>query len=283
MRFLLLFFVVLSSCVTRSPRASVVETKPDWVVEGCGPDRDFPWKAGDVVLFGEIHGTAEIPAFVSLIACRALQRGIPVRIGMESYKEEQERLDAFVSSGDKATQDALLQGEFWTRPVQDGRSSIAHFGLIQWAQRAKKDKQKIDVYSFDSERSQQQAERENNMANQIIEQQKQAPEALHLILVGNFHARTKVGAPWDPSLVWMGVLLAKALPSLTALNVSYSNGEAWVCFGSAAEDCEVSPMKGTPAADPSTQLSLFETPDENGYHGVFFVGELHSSLPAVTK
>jgi hypothetical protein len=116
------------------------------------------------------------------------------------------------------------------------------------------------------------------MAKEITAQYQKAPNALHLILAGNLHARTKAGAPWDPSLVWMGGHLATSLPSLTTLNVLYSGGEAWVCTGATSADCKATTMKGSALTEKS--LQLFETPDENGYNDTFFVGELHASPPA---
>ena len=275
MRVVMVCLLVFASCVARSPKAPMVVESFD-----CGAPLDFSWKAGEVVLFGELHGTQEIPAFVGRVACQALQRGIPVQIGMEIFKEEQVALDAFVSSsGDQAAQDLLLQGAFWRRSYQDGRSSQAHLGLIRWAQQAKQNKLPVRVYAFDQEQQEGQAARETTMAKEINAQYQKAPNALHLILVGNLHARTKAGAPWDPSLVWMGVHLAASLPSLTTLNALYSGGEAWVCMGATSADCKATPMKGS--APTEKILQLFETPDESGYNGTFFVGELRASPPAV--
>src|SRR3954467_8992166 len=40
-------------------------------------------RAGAVILFGEIHGTNEIPDFFSEVACHASSRGMPLIIGLE--------------------------------------------------------------------------------------------------------------------------------------------------------------------------------------------------------
>lgn len=273
-----LLTILLCACMNRSPKAP--EAKPPPL--DCGAPLDFSWKAGDVVVFGELHGTQEIPAFVSRVACQAAKRGLPVRIGVEIPKEEQGRLDAFLTSDASPTaKAALVEGPFWHREFQDGRSSEAMLGLLEQTHRARQEGLIIGVFAFDSEKTQSQAERERSMAEEILAQQKRSPEALHLILVGNLHARVKAGAPWDPSLVWMSVYLSQSLPSLVTLNASYTGGEAWVCMGQTAQDCKVNQMKGAPPL--AKELELSSTPDEDGYHGKFFVGEIHASRPAVSK
>jgi hypothetical protein len=154
MRVVIVCSLAFAACVTHSPK------EPPAKSFDCGASLDFPWKAGDVVLFGELHGTQEIPAFIGRVACQALQRGIPVQVGMEIFREEQVALDTFVSSsGDQAAQDVLLQGAFWRRPYQDGRSSQAHLGLIRWVQQAKKKKLPVSLYAFDQEQQEAQAAR----------------------------------------------------------------------------------------------------------------------------
>ena len=81
---------------------------------------------GAIVLFGEIHGTEESPAFFGDAACAALARGAAVTAALEIPREERARIDAFLASaGTPDDRRALLAGAFWRRGYQDGRSSRA--------------------------------------------------------------------------------------------------------------------------------------------------------------
>ncbi len=53
------------------------------------------FKADLVILFGELHGTQQAPAFVGNAACLALQKKLPVRVGVEVPRDMQRRVNRF--------------------------------------------------------------------------------------------------------------------------------------------------------------------------------------------
>ncbi len=57
---------------------------------------------GRVVIFGELHGTMEVPRFVALAAERAATRG-PVTVALELPDDLQPGVDAFLAAADDAS------------------------------------------------------------------------------------------------------------------------------------------------------------------------------------
>jgi len=60
---------------------------------------------GKVVLLGEIHGTAEAPAFTGDVDCHALRAGLAVTVALELPRAEQEAIDVM-----KEVNDLLRRG-----------------------------------------------------------------------------------------------------------------------------------------------------------------------------
>src|SRR5262249_34099841 len=82
-------------------------------------------KPGARVLLGELHGNNETPRLVGELAIHATALGA-VRVGLEIPVDQQARIDRFLASaGVGGDRQALLRGRFWTRDLQDGRSSAA--------------------------------------------------------------------------------------------------------------------------------------------------------------
>jgi len=86
-----------------------------------------------LVLVGEIHGSAEIPAAFGNLVCHALRRRPreTVLVGLEIFSSAQSAIDAFLASdGGGPARAALLEHDFWRREYQDGRSSGAMLALL---------------------------------------------------------------------------------------------------------------------------------------------------------
>src|SRR5579864_4290253 len=78
----------------------------------------------DLLLLGEMHGTAESPAFADCAVHRALDAGRSVTAAIEVPLEEEPAVQGFLASaGSAADRDALLAGAFWQAAFQDGRRS----------------------------------------------------------------------------------------------------------------------------------------------------------------
>ena len=80
---------------------------------------------GRVLLLGELHGTAEAPAFVANVACHARSQGLDVTIALELPHAEQEQV--------RDPDSEIVDLPFWAKDYQDGRTSVAMLRLIEWA------------------------------------------------------------------------------------------------------------------------------------------------------
>lgn len=232
-----------------------------------------------VILFGELHGTAEAPAFVGDVLCLALQSGHKVTLALEAPHEESERFAAFFGSdGGEAARSALLAGPFWTRSYQDGRSSRAMLGLIERARQLRRAGSPVDIFLFDA--AEPTRSRDLEMGNRLAAAVKAAPDRVFLALMGNFHSQLTKGRAGYPDFVPMGFVVKDRVGKrpVLALDVHYSGGSAWICDPSGA--CGEKKVGG---AEGGAEWSVKAGPEptERGHHGRYFLGEIHASPPAV--
>ena len=103
-------------------------------------------------------------------------------------------------------------------------------------------------------------------------------------LVGNYHNRLAPSAPWDAHYEPMGLLLSRLRPDLplTALDVASTGGTAWICLSASPDSCYARPTKAT-TETKERGVSLHATVDKNGYSGVYWIGPMTASPPAVVK
>jgi hypothetical protein len=62
-----------------------------------------------------------------------------------------------------------------------------------------------------------------------------------------------------------------------ALDIAHSGGMAWVCISSGCGETKVLPQ----SVPPSTQFPFYLSKTEEAFDGVYFVGEVTASKPAV--
>jgi hypothetical protein len=232
----------------------------------------------DVLLVGVVHGTVESPAFVVETACAALASGRAVSVALEIPVAEQARLAAFVASaGTAADRAALLSGDFWRDPYQDGRGSVAMLELLERLHAFHQAGRPIAVVAIDPGPGTNGQERERSMADHLRARLAAAPHDLLISLTGNFHTRLKPRG----SYAYMGSLLSQGNPALrvAALDVAYSGGSAWICQGADPAGCK--PVRlGTKGGAARSEVVTFPALDDAGYTGVYGVGELSASPPA---
>ena len=235
-----------------------------------------------IVLFGEVHGTVEAPAFVANALCHALAAGHKVTLALEHPLEERERLAAFLrSDGGAAARAALLAGPFWTGGFQDGRSSEAMFALIDEARRLKKAGQPLELVVFDSLAYA--GDRDRDMGRTLRAAIDAAPDRLFLVLTGNLHSQLTVGREGDPAFVPMGITVKSGLADrrVVALDVSASGGEFWGCYS--PTDCGPKAYGAKPKGEQWKVSALEAEPALRGHHGRYHVGTFHASPPQVPK
>ncbi|MCP3135722.1 ChaN family lipoprotein [Pyxidicoccus xibeiensis] len=239
-------------------------------------------KQGGVLLLGEMHGTQEVPRFVAQAACQATVAGTPVTVGLELPLENQTRVDAFLESA--GTEDdwlKLMEAPFWRSPYPDGRSSEAVANMLEQLRQLRSQGLDVDVFVFDHPKAQGQA-RETAMAATVKHQVESAKGRFYMVLTGNIHSRTKQGLPWDKKFQPMGMLLKEELDDVVALDMAYDSGSAWICAVNNKLDCGIREAKGKDNGDRFF-MHQWAGVNDDGYHGVFYVGPVNASAPAVHR
>jgi hypothetical protein len=237
---------------------------------------------GTVMLLGELHGTREVPRFVALGACQVATRGTPVTVGLEMPVENQERVRRFIASaGTEADHALLMESPFWRSPYPDGRSSAAVVQLLEQLRWLRAQGLDVNVFVFDHPELQGES-REGAMARTILSEVEQGPGRFFLVVTGNVHPRTMPGVPWDLGYRPMGYMLSQKLPSVLSLDVAFDSGTAWICAVEQTLECGERPAKGKDNGDRYF-VSFFDQPNEAGFHGVFYVGPVSASPPAVQR
>ncbi len=232
-----------------------------------------------LLLIGEIHGTAEVPAAVANIAQQIAAVGRPLIVGLEIWRGEQAAIDRYLdSAGTWDDRNQLLAREFWTRPYQDGRSSEAMVELLDRL-RALALKSELSVIAFDADPMAKLdgAARDKAMAERLARALDEQPEALAVVLAGNFHTRIQASAPWDPEHRFMGHHLIDYQPySIEIMGVA---GSAWTCTGAEVDSCKAREL---PENTLKPGLTLGDEIGERGHHGVWWLPTVSASVPATT-
>jgi hypothetical protein len=240
-------------------------------------------KPGTVAIFGEIHGTAESPAFVGTVMCHAAAAGIPVILGIEQASEMNAATDAFVhSSGTAADRSRLLAMKMWADTYQDGRASSAMLRLLDRAREMEATGARVRVVAF-SETAPTGPERDRLMAANIVKAAAAEPDAIMIVLTGNLHSRMKVGVSFNAAYEPMGYLVRHQLADrvVYGFDVSYDAGSAWICEQSEAS-CGAHALKGNPrVARGSVEFTAAVNPQ--GYNGLYGVGAISAAEPAVKR
>ena len=243
---------------------------------------------GVVVLFGELHGTQEAPAFVANAACLTAKAGHRVRVGLELNHEEMERVETFMGSeGTDADRSRLLEGSIWHPKAQDGRSSAAMLDLIDALRKLRRGGHSVGLFLFDSvEFHQPNKDRDALMAARLSDEIGPDLETISLVLTGNIHSRVAPGTPWDEDFQPMGLHMSKKLSKhpLVALDLSWSGGSAWMCRSPEPEDCGPGELRLKREGD-AWQLKVEnpKEPGKNKHHGWYHVGRLTPSPPAIDE
>lgn len=231
-------------------------------------------EAGTVVLLGELHGTQQIPSAAGDLVCAALERGLDVTVALEIPQSENERIQAYLDgAGSSEDRQRLLDGEFWNRNDQDGRSSRAMFDLIERLRELRAKTQAVQVLLIDNELV---PDRDVFMAQWLSLAIPEAPTRFYLALTGNVHSR--LVAP--EGRVTMGARLHELRPQINvvALQATYAAGTAWVCT---RDGCGVIDI-AVDVRGPTSQvrgIELFERISKAGFSGTYHVGAIDASPP----
>jgi hypothetical protein len=228
------------------------------------------------VIVGEVHGTVEAPALFGDLVCAAHVSGRPVVVAIELADIAQPALDAFLASdggGEAAAR--FLASPIWHLPMRDGRSSRAYLQLIERLRRLKQAGAVAGVLAIqptgDSARSATQSGFNADMADLIRAAGARAPNALVLVLVGNFHAR-KHAAIFNGARI---VPAAADLPPSETLSLTVqTTGEAWNC--TTPTDCG---PRQQPSGQPDPRGVILTPGSDGDYDGFIGLGVVTTASP----
>jgi uncharacterized protein (TIGR03067 family) len=235
-------------------------------------------RPGTVLLLGELHGTAESPAFALDVACHAAVADLSVVLALELPKDEQGLVDTFLSSkGAETDRTALLAGARWRSSYQDGRTSEAMFDVIDGARKLRAKKPSLRVALFDMPTGAPRGQRDREMGHNLARIVGEAKKAMVISLSGNIHSRITKGSARNRDFEPMGYVLKQAakIDRLVSLDVAHGPGSAWIC----APDCGTVELGGR---QPEYPWSI-EIDDETrpaGHSGWYRVGGITASPPA---
>lgn len=232
---------------------------------------------GEIVLFGEFHGTRELPALFGEAVCALLHTRREVLVGLELPESEGPPVARFLESkGTESDRRALAGGAFWSRDYQDGRSSAAMLELLDRLRRLKRAGRSLSMVLFDAPPD---AARDEHMAANISAASRAHPRAVVAVLTGNLHARTRPGVPWDAAWKPMGWFLAQH-HEVQALDLAGPPGSYWGCPTVDASECGIQKFQPDQAMRARVGVSLLPETSPEGFVGVLSSASLTASGPA---
>lgn len=158
------------------------------------------------LVFGEIHGTKEIPALVGAVVASASRRGRAVQLCLE------------MPPG------ALDSDRSWFWRSHDGRSSTAVAALIDTARAHDATVTGIEPEHLTTEELDR---HEVHAAERLVAAVRAHPDALTVVLVGNGHSWADAEGSFYATAP-MAALASAELPTLRTVRFAFDGGTAWV-------------------------------------------------------
>jgi hypothetical protein len=263
--------MIFIPCVTDAAASSSARN------EACDWNAEVPSTVAQarLVIFGEVHGTKEIPALVGEFVCWRSGRSQSVFLGLEIPQEEQRAIDAYLSGGGTLVdQKQLTSGVFWNT-VRDGRSSEAIVQLIERIRRLRGSHVGVGIVAIDSGRYD--VSRDAAMARNLEAFMRMHPGSKFVALVGNIHAAKSNVSAADKKSQPMAYQIASESP--ITINAEYLPGTTWSCVPG-LRDCGVNEVGGWRKADTTSgfHMGVAAMP---GFDGSFALGSITASPPAV--
>ncbi|GGC64349.1 hypothetical protein [Undibacterium terreum] len=192
-----------------------------------------------IIVVGELHGTNEIPAFFSGLACSLLREGKPLIVGLEVSTSLQENLNAYMDSdGGEAARKRLAESRFGK--LEDSKGSLAMLKVLESLRNLRQAGATVAVTGFglsyeamlaplSKEERMWPGEFELGSARNIETRARVYKKHTLLILTGLLHAGRIKGLPWDPEHEPMGYILQQRLPFYSIAFAFPPGGSFWGC------------------------------------------------------
>ena len=256
------------------------------------------------ILFGELHGTDQSPAFFGRVACALAMRGQRLLIGVEHDSMQNAAFQAAWALPPAQFGEALYKAGWLGR--SDGVASRAMFAMLVRLHRLKSAGYPISITAFNGAKDQQQEMKFAHLSGQNPHEAAQAENIRDaadggmfdrvLILAGGAHAKKtpmqRAGFQFEP----MAMKLAPA-DQILSLDMRYAGGSSWNCImkSDATIGADGMPQWGDVQCGSvaSSGLTDLDRPDfialapfpgdkpDKGFDGFYWLGRIHASPPAI--
>lgn len=258
------------------------------------------------VIFGELHGTEQSPAFVGDVACALTTENRHILVAVELSSPDNAALQAAWAGAQQPFADTLVRTmPDWTAR-NDGVTSRAMLAMLVRLHDLKAQGRAIDVVAFNGPRDDAQHDKFKDLPGAGGHEAAQAENIRIaadagrydrvLVLVGEAHAQKVPIERHGPVYEPMAMRLAPAAQVLT-FDIAYPPGSAWTCdvksdykggpISSDAVDCSAHPLSGTSVGGEVRILLNKDFPSsapvDPAYDGVFVVGPVTASPPVGAK
>ena len=265
------------------------------------------WKAlaaydPDFVVFGELHGTREAPAFFGSLACNLARDGKRILIAIEFNIEDNETFQRAWIADRQRFPDILQEAASWER--QDGVASEAMHSMLDELHRLRKLGYPIDIAAFNGAANTSQRARFAHLPGQGSHEAIQAENIAFfarsdiydyvLVLVGNLHAQ-KNEAMLGGAIVEPMAKRLELYGRVISLNIEHRGGSAWGCRRQSFDEtasggrfprklvCSAIAVGATSEIQREPLISLSGkvdlSPKGDNYDGFYWVGRITSSPP----
>jgi hypothetical protein len=230
-------------------------------------------KKARFLIFGELHGTSEIPAFITDVICQ-LSIDRPLVLALEFTRDDGQAVENYIHSNSPDAAASFLERGDWVDLTRDGRTSEAMLRMIVRLQQLVRAGRRVDVegiipQALNEELSQ--SYYELGIANELAGAASRHSEAMVVVLIGNVHARKSEMREYALSPA------ASLLPpaDVTSLRNSPTGGSAWNCQSDTCGEHAIT------VDDKLPRGVALDAKKYSGYDGYFSVGEPYStSKPA---
>jgi hypothetical protein len=260
------------------------------------------------IVFGELHGIVESPAFVGDVACALAGKDDRLLVAFELGSDQNDALQKAWQGPHDRFADAVLAGmPDWMRR-SDGVTSEAMLALLVRLHALKNAGAAIEVVAFNGPRDEEQKARFADLPLQgpweaaQAENIRMAADACDydrvLVLVGNIHAQRRPFERQDGSFEPMAMRLARS-GKLVSLELIYGEGTHWGCrlrpgvtLVNGPSDIKPGDMvcagylfSGRAGISGERRVGFWPTEwqveGDTAYDGYAWVGPAHASPPAV--
>lgn len=274
----LIILVTLTGCMSTKHAADRLECKPplDW-------ERAADLAEGEILTFGELHGTDQGPDAVAEYICAvASQRSGRTMVAVEISDRWEEQLSAALVAADPA--EALIETmpDFWSG--QDGRASQAVLRFLVRVAELQKAELDIDVVPFVnvSEKAfrvlREQGDQslvEKGYAERILDRSLSAQRTI--VMVGNIHAAQQAG---QYTFVSFPPMASHFPEGSVSLDMFHDAGTAWNMTNGVGALKTSRARKRSDTEGPYPRI-VFNEDLEPYFDGYLYVGPLTGSPPVV--